>query len=89
MVVSEHTEVIEGRRRLIDKDVLDSEEATEDGFIDNNSDASDKEDGSGYGEAGGRTGVIKSGIEEVEWVQQAVKYSSLSSYMIKPPSLLI
>ena len=34
MVVSENTEVIEGRRRLIATYVLESEEAAEDGFID-------------------------------------------------------
>ena len=35
-----------------------------------------------------RTGVTKSVIEEVEEVQQVVKYSSLLSYMLKPPSLI-
>ena len=35
MVISEHLEVIEGRRRLIAMDVLDSEEEAEDGSIDN------------------------------------------------------
>ena len=43
MVVSEHPEVIEGRRRLISTDVLDSEEAYEDGSIDNDGAASDEE----------------------------------------------
>ena len=38
MVASEHPEVIEGRRRLIDMDFPDSEEASEDGSIDNDGD---------------------------------------------------
>ena len=41
MVASEHPEVIEGRRRLIAADVLDSEEASEDGSIDNDGSALD------------------------------------------------
>ena len=61
MVASENPEVIEGRRRLIATDVLDSEEAAEDGFIDNNGAASDEEDESGSGEVGMRTGVTQSG----------------------------
>ena len=60
MVASEHPEVIEGRRRLIATDVLDSEEAAEDGSIDNNGAASDEEDESGSGEAGMKTGVTQS-----------------------------
>ena len=44
MVASEHPEGIEGRRRLIAADVLDSEEASEDGSIDNDGSASDEED---------------------------------------------
>ena len=43
---------------------------------------------SGSGEAGMRTGVTQSVTEEVEEVQQVLKYSSLSSNMLKPPSLL-
>ena len=35
MVASEHPELIEGRRRLIATDVLESEEAADDGSIDN------------------------------------------------------
>ena len=35
-----------------------------------------------------RTGVTQSGTEDMEEVQQVVKYSSFSSYMLKPPSLL-
>ena len=52
MVASEHPEVIEGRRQLIAMYVLDSEEAAEDGSIDNYVDALDEEDWSGLGEAG-------------------------------------
>ena len=41
MVVSEHPEVIEGRQRLIETYVLDSEEASDYGSIDNDGAASD------------------------------------------------
>ena len=88
MVASEHPEVIEGRRRLIATYFLDSEEAAEDGSIDNNGTDSDEEDESGLGEAGVRTGVTQSVTEEVEEVKRVVKSSSLSSYMLKLPSLL-
>ena len=88
MVASEHPEVIEGRRQLIATDVIDSEEEDEDGYIDNYSAASDEEDDIGLGEAGVRTGVAQSGTEEVEEVHWVLKYSSLSSYMLKTPSLL-
>ena len=64
MVTSEHPEVIEGRRRLIATYFLDSEEAAEDGSIDNDGAASDEEEESGLGEAGVRTGVTQLGIEE-------------------------
>ena len=47
MVTSEHPEVIEGRWRLIATDVLDSEEAAEDGSVDNDGAASDEEYDSG------------------------------------------
>ena len=47
MVASEHPEVIEGGHRLIATDVLDSEEADEDGSIDNDGAALDEEDESG------------------------------------------
>ena len=65
MVASEHPEVIEGRRRLIVADVPDSEEASEDGSIDNNGADSYEEVYSGLGEAGVVTGVAQSGTEEV------------------------
>ena len=73
---------------MIATDILDSEEASEDGSIDNGGAASDEEYESGSGEVGVRTGVTQSGIEEVEYVQRVVKSSSLLSYMLKPPSLL-
>ena len=41
MVESEHPEALEGKRWLISKFVLDSEEAAEDGSIDNDSSVSD------------------------------------------------
>ena len=64
MVVSEHTQVIDRRQRLIVTDVIDSDEVSEDDSIDNNGAASDEEDESGLGEAGVRIGVTQSGIEE-------------------------
>ena len=57
MVASENPEVIEGSWWLITTDVLDYEEASEDGLIDNYGAALDEEDESGSGEAGVRTGV--------------------------------
>ena len=61
MVASRHPEFIERRQRLIATDVLDSEEAAEDGSIDNDGTTSDEEDESGSGEAGVITGVTQSG----------------------------
>ena len=46
---------------MIAKDALDSEEAVDDGSIDNDGAASDEEDESGSGEAGMRTGATQSG----------------------------
>ena len=63
MVTGEHPEVSEGRRRLINTDVFEYEEADEYGSIDNDGDASDEEDVSGFGDAGVRTGVTQSRIE--------------------------
>ena len=57
MVASEHPEVIEGRRRLISTDVIDSKETAEYGSIDNNVSDSDEEDESGLIEVGVITGV--------------------------------
>ena len=41
MVAKENPEVIEGRRRLIDVDILDSKEVAEDASIDNDDSALD------------------------------------------------
>ena len=88
MVASGHPEFIEGRRRLVATDFIDSKEASEDGSIDNDGATSDEEDESGSGEAGVITCVTQSGTEEVEEVQRVVKSYSISSYMFKPTSLL-
>ena len=88
MFASEHPEVVEGRWRFIATDVIDSEEADKDVFIDNGGTALDEEYESGSVEVGLRTGVTQSGTEDVEDVQRVVKYYFLSSYMWKPPSLL-
>ena len=88
MVASEHPEVIEGRPQLIVTDVIDSEEAAEDGFIDNDGASSDEEDESGLGEVGVITVVTQAVTEDVEEMQRVVKYSSISSYLLKPISLL-
>ena len=72
--------MIEGRRRLIAVDVLDSEEASEDDYIIHDDTALDEEDGSG---------LVGSGVtEEVGYMQKSLKYSSFSSYMFKPSQLL-
>ena len=61
-------------------DVLDSEEAAEDDSINHYGAASDEEDGSGL--------LGASVTEEVEDMQRALKYSSLSSHMFKHSHLL-
>ena len=80
MVAKEHPEVIGGRQRLIDVGVLDSEEAAEDDSLDHDGDVSDEE----YGSSLVGEGVTK----EVEDIQKSLKYSSLSSYIMKPSHLL-
>ena len=80
MAAKKHPEVIEGRWRLIAVDVLDSEEAAEDDSIYHGDAALDEEDGSGSIGAGI--------IEEVGDMQEALKYSYLLSYMMKPSHLL-
>ena len=61
-------------------DVLNSEEASEDAYIDNGSAALDEE----Y-----KSGLVGAGVtEEVEDMQKAVKYSSLLFYMLKPSHLI-
>ena len=80
MVAKEHPEVIEGGRRLINVDVLDSEEAAEDAYIVHDYADFDEEDGSGL--------VGASVTEEVRDIQKALKSSYLSSYMWKPSKLI-
>ena len=80
MVGKEHLEVIERRRRLIYVDVIDSEEASEDSYIYHDGATSDEEYGSSF---------LGAGVtEEVEYMQKYSKYSSLSSYTLKPSHLL-
>ena len=74
MVGSEHPEVIQGRQQLIATEVLDPEEAAEDGYIDNYGAVLDLEDESDSGEAGMRTGVTEVVTKEVEEVHNSVKY---------------
>ena len=65
---------------MIDVDVLDSEEVAENASIFHDDDALDKEDGSV---------LVGAGVtEEVGDIQKALKYYSLSSYMLKPSHLL-
>ena len=60
MVVKERPRVIEGRRRLIAVDVLDSEKAPEDYFIDHDGAASDEK----Y-----KSNLVGAGVtEEVEYM---------------------
>ena len=86
MVVSENHEVIDGRRRLIYTDVLDSEESAQDGSIDDYASDLDEEGESGLVEEGVITCVTELVTKYMEVVQQAVNFSSLSSYMFKPLS---
>ena len=72
MVAKEHPEVIEVRWRIIAIDVLDSEEAAEGASIVHDDVDFDEEDVSG---------LLGAGVtEEVQDMQNALKYSSLSSY---------
>ena len=74
MVAKEHPEVIEGRRRLIAVDVLDSEEAAEDASINHDDCDFDEEDGSGL--------LVTGVIEEEGDMQNSLKSSYISSYMV-------
>ena len=80
MVAIENPELIKGRPRLIATYVIDPEEAAEYGSI-------DEYDESGFREAGVSTNVTEVRTKEVEEVHQAVKYSYLLSFMLKPPFL--
>ena len=80
MVAKEHPEVIEGRQRLIDVYVFDSEEADEDSYINHYGAALNEDCGSG---------LVGAGVTgEVEDMQKSLKYSSFSSYILKPSNLL-
>ena len=68
MVASEHPEVIDWRQWLVDTDVLDPEEAAEDGSIDGYGTAQYEEYDSGQVEAGVSTGVTEVVIKQMEWV---------------------
>ena len=71
MVAKDHPEVIEGRRRLNDVDILDSEEAAEDVSIIHDDAAFDEEDGSG---------LVGAGVtDEVQDMQKALNSSSILS----------
>ena len=69
MVESKHNDAIDGRRRLIDVNVLDPEEAAEYSSIDVGCSAFYEEDDSGSGEEGVSTGVTEVQTKEVEEVQ--------------------
>ena len=88
MVASAHPEVIDARWWLIPKGVIESEEASEYGSIDNYGAALYEEDESGSWDAGMITCMTEAGTKDVEEVHQVVKYYSLSSYILKPNSLL-
>ena len=70
---------------MIASEVVQPGEADEDSFIHEYGAVSYEDNENGSGEAGVGTGVPEAGTKEVH---QAVKYSSLSSYVLKPPSLL-
>ena len=67
--------------------VIEFDEADEDGSIDDDGADLYEEDESGSVEAGVRTCVTEVGAKEVEEVQQALKASSILSYILKPNSL--
>ena len=56
MVTSKNPEAVEWRWRLIAKDIIYSEEASEYGVVDDDGADLDEEDGSGSGEVGTITG---------------------------------
>ena len=66
MFVSDHTEVIDERQRLITTGVLDPEEAYEDDYIDDDGADLDEEDKSGLVEAGVSTVVTEVIKKEVD-----------------------
>ena len=72
---------------MIAMDFIVPVEASDDGSIEDDGDTSDEDYKSALGESGVRTGVTGVGTKEVEEGHQAVKYSFLLSYMLKPPPL--
>ena len=88
MVTSEHSELVEGRQRFIVTDILDSEESYGYGSTDDDSSALHEEYDSGSGEFCMSTCVTEVVTKYLEEMHQSVKSSPLSSYILKPPSLL-
>ena len=86
MVANESPEVVQGRQRLIAADIIDPQEADEDSSVNYDGAIYYEEDDSGLVKEGVSTSVTGLGKKEVEEVQQAVKYYSLSFCMSKPPS---
>ena len=69
MVAKDHPEIIDGRRRMIAVDVLDSEEAAEDASIVH-------DDADFFEEYG--SGLVGAGVtQEVQYMQKDLNYSSL------------
>ena len=54
-------------------------------MIDEDVSDSDEQDGSGLGRQGGITIVDETETEEIEYSNQSMKSTSLSSYISKPP----
>ena len=80
MAAKKHSEVIEGRQRLIAVNVLESEEVTEDASINHDDAALDEEGG---------IGLVGAGVtEEVGDMQKDFKSSYISSYLLKPYHLI-
>ena len=62
MVANKNPKIIEGGQRLIVMDIIDPDQASKYGVIDDDVDASDKEDESGFVDAGVITGVTEAEI---------------------------
>ena len=62
MVANKNPKIIEGGQRLIVMDIIDPDQASKYGVIDDDVDASDKEDESGFVDAGVITGVTQAEI---------------------------
>ena len=80
MLAKKHHQLINERQQLLAVDVLESEEAAQDASINHDGAVTDEQYGRGL------LGAYI--IEEVEDIQKAIKYFSLSSYMLKPSHLL-